>query len=58
MVAAIFSVMHTKKQNIRDPIAKISWKIIGCFSGLCIAFICLAGICVQIFEPLKTTKVR
>ena len=56
MVATIFSVIYTKKHNIRDLVAKISQKIIGCFTVLCIVFICLAGIFVQIFEPPETNK--
>lgn len=57
MPAAIFSVIYTKKHNIRHPLAKISWKIIGCFTVLCIVFICLNRICVQIFEPPKAGQV-
>lgn len=57
MVDAIFSVIYTKKHNIREPVAKISWKIAGCFTASCTAFVCLAGICVQIAEPPKANQV-
>lgn len=56
VLADIFSVIYTKKRNIRDPLAKISWKIIGCFTVLCTVFICLNRFACRSLNPEKPLK--